>query len=128
MACSQAPEGRKQKGREVSIPSEEGAGQTFEEGAAKWGKKRISFRQRSLHRGDIGRLEGAWGPIKGPSVGVVHMLRLSAGENTVVNEIREGLKGVLPRVEAIMVLRRDLTADLTGEKEGKDREEVVKGL
>ena len=49
-------------------------------------------------------------------------------ENTVVNEIREGLKGVFPRVEAIMVLRRDLTADLTGEKEGKDREEVVKGL
>ena len=45
-----------------------------------------------------------------------------------MNEVGEGIKGILSRVGTDMIFRRDLSTDLTREKVGKNGEEVVQRL
>ena len=56
------------------------------------------------------------------------MFRVCARQNTLMNKVGEGIKGILCRVGTDMIFRRDLSADLTREEVGKNREEVVQRL
>ena len=71
------------------------------------------------------RLEGSWGPIKGPGVNMIHVIGLSAREDTMVDEVRESLKGKFPGVESVAVFGRDVGANLRWEEEWEDGEKVV---
>ena len=80
----------------------------------------VCFREGRLHRGNIRRLEGARSPTEGPSINMIHVVRSSARDDSVVDEIGEGLERVFPWVLCVMVFRRDVGGLKRGckEKEG----------
>ncbi len=45
----------------------------------------VCFREGRLHRGNIRRLEGARSPIEGPSINMIHVVRSSARDDSVVD-------------------------------------------
>ena len=101
----------------MSIASEEGMSKALDECGTKSGYEGIGFREVICHTRDIVAGEVAGGPVKGPIICVFHAIGGCTWEDTIVNQVREGIQGVLPGQRTLVIFHWKEVADAWGEQE-----------
>ena len=98
----------------MSIASEESMSKALDECGTKSGDEGIGFREVICHTCNIVASEVAGGPIKGPFIGVFHACGGGAWEDAIVNQVREGVQGVLPGQRTWVIFHWKKAADARG--------------
>ena len=101
----------------MSIASEESMSEVFDECGTKSGDEGIGFREVICHTCNIVAGEVAGGPIKGPIIGVFQACGGGTWEDAIVNQVREGVQGVLPGQRTWVIFHWKKAADARGEQE-----------
>ena len=101
----------------MSITSEESVSKAQEESGTKRGDEGIGFREVICHTCDIVAGEVSGCPIKGPSVCVFHAIGGCTWENAIMNQVREGVQGVLPGQRTWIIFHWKKAANARGEEE-----------
>ena len=101
----------------MSITSEESVSKALDECGTKRGDEGIGFREVILHTCDIVAGEVLRCPVKGPSVCVFHAIGGCAWENAIMDQVREGVQGVLPGQRTWIIFQWKKATNARGEKE-----------
>ena len=101
----------------MSIASEESVSKALDECGTKSGDEGIGFREVICHTCDIVAGEVAGGPVKGPIICVFHAIGGCTWEDAIVNQVREGVQGVLPGQRTWVIFHWKKAANARGEEE-----------
>ena len=101
----------------MSIASEESIGKVLDECGTKSCDEGIGFREVICHTCNIVAGEVAAGPIEGPLIGVFSACGGGTWEDAIVNQVREGIQGVLPGQRTGVTFHWKKAADARGEQE-----------